>query len=103
MLPRFVRGCSAFGSTNSSGIIEPMCRPERRVSSSTKCASWRMVARSGNPRFMLIGSSDSGQDFFAQRVVLHRAAGFRSEGENRFLVGRAFFETDRFRDDGVEE
>ena len=51
----FVRGCSAFGSMNSSGIIDPMCRPERRVSSSTKCASWRIEARSGNPRFMLIG------------------------------------------------
>ena len=24
-----VRGCSAFGSMSSSGIIEPMCRPER--------------------------------------------------------------------------
>src|SRR3954470_9082565 len=104
MLPSVVRGCSEFGSTNSSGIIDPICRPERRVSSSTKCASWRIEARSGNPRFMLIGgSSDSGQDFLAQRVVLHRPAGFRSEGEDRFLVCRTLFEPDRFRDDGVEQ
>jgi hypothetical protein len=35
MLPSCVRGWSAFGSMRSSGSIEPMWRPERRVSSST--------------------------------------------------------------------
>src|ERR1043166_8105348 len=101
MLPSDVRGCSALGSMSWSGIIDPMCRPDRRVSSSTKCASWRMLARSGSPRFIAI--SYPRENFFRQRVVLHRPAGARREREDRFLVGRALLEPVRLGDHRVEQ
>src|SRR5207244_10899682 len=100
-LPGLVRGCSGLASISSSGIIEPMCRPDRRVSSSTKCASWRMLARSGSPRFMAI--SYPRQDLFGQRVVLHRPARARREREDRLLVRRALLEPDRLRDHWVQQ
>src|ERR1043165_10075262 len=100
MFPGDGGGCSLLGSMSCSGIIDPMCRPDRRVRSSTKCASWRMLARSGSPRFMAI--SYPRQDLFGQRVVLHRPARARREGEDRLLVGRTLLQANRLGEDGVE-
>ena len=64
------------------------CRPTRPAPRrSARRAASAIV--SGSPR---LGTID---DLLAQRVVLHRAAGFRSEGEDRFLVRRTLFEPDR--------
>src|SRR5712691_1282623 len=47
--------------------------------------------------------SDTRQNLLTERVILHRAARFRREGEDRLFVCRALLEPDRLGDDRVEQ
>src|SRR5947209_7909400 len=80
-----------------TGRYFPSVPPKRSVSASTKWESWRILASTGSPRL------DTGEHLLRERVVLERAGRAGREGEDRFSVGRALFQTHALGDDGLEE